>query len=55
MKNGQCPKCNSRETYSSVEGGGIGDGFKVYVLDGGSMVPTDNMKSTSQLWLLRQR
>src|SRR5688500_7704740 len=42
MKNGQCPKCNSREVYSSIDGGGIGDGFSVQVLDG------DSMKSTRQ-------
>lgn len=40
MKNGQCPKCNSREVYASVDGGGIGDGFSLHVLDGGSMAPT---------------
>ena len=40
MKNGQCPKCNSREVYSSVDGGGIGDGFTVHVLEGDSMAPT---------------
>jgi predicted nucleic-acid-binding Zn-ribbon protein len=40
VKNGQCPKCNSREIYSSLEGGGIGDGFSVHVLDGEGMVPT---------------
>ena len=40
MKNGQCPKCNSREIYSSLDMGGIGDGFSVHVLDGDGMVPT---------------
>lgn len=40
MKNGQCPKCNSREIYVSLKGGGVGDGFSVNVLDGESMVPT---------------
>lgn len=24
MKNGQCPKCNSREIYVSLKGGGVG-------------------------------
>ena len=32
MKNGQCPKCSSREAYSSNGGGGIGDGFSIQVL-----------------------
>ena len=40
MKNGQCPKCNSREIYESVESGGIGEGFSIRVLDGEGMVPT---------------
>jgi predicted nucleic-acid-binding Zn-ribbon protein len=40
MKNGQCPKCSSREIYASTDGGGIGDGFSVQVLDGDSMKPT---------------
>ena len=31
MKNGQCPKCNSREIYTSADGG-IGDGFNILVL-----------------------
>lgn len=40
MKNGQCPKCSSREVYASLEGGGIGDGFAIHVLDDQSMKPT---------------
>ena len=40
MKNGQCPKCNSHEVYSSVDGGGIGDGFSIHVRDGDGMKPT---------------
>ncbi len=40
MKNGQCPKCNSREIYVSADGGGIGEGFRVSVLNESSMVPT---------------
>lgn len=40
MKNGQCLKCNSRDIYSSLDRGGIGDGFTVHVLDGESMGPT---------------
>ena len=40
MKNGQCPKCNSRDIYESREGGGIGDGFSVRILNGESMEPT---------------
>jgi predicted nucleic-acid-binding Zn-ribbon protein len=40
MKNGQCPKCDSREIYASVDGGGIGDGFSVHVRDDDSMKPT---------------
>jgi len=40
MKNGQCPKCNSREVYSSNGRAGIGDGFSIHVLDGDSMKPT---------------
>lgn len=44
MKNGRCPKCNSREIYASIDGGGIGDGFAVHVLDSGSMAPHGNGK-----------
>jgi hypothetical protein len=41
MKNGQCPKCNSREIYASADGGGIGDGFSLLVLtEEESMKPT---------------
>ena len=40
MKIGQCTKCNSREIYASVDGGGIGDGFGLHVLAGDSMKPT---------------
>jgi predicted nucleic-acid-binding Zn-ribbon protein len=40
MKSGQCPKCNSREVYASLDGGGIGDGFSLHVLESGSMAPT---------------
>ena len=40
MKNGQCPKCDSREIYFSNGGAGIGDGFSIHVLDGDSMKPT---------------
>jgi predicted nucleic-acid-binding Zn-ribbon protein len=40
VKNGQCPKCSSREVYASVDNGGIGDGFSVHVLYGESMSPT---------------
>jgi predicted nucleic-acid-binding Zn-ribbon protein len=40
MKNGHCPKCNSQEVYASLDGGGIGDGFSLQVLEGGSMVAT---------------
>ena len=40
MKNGQCPKCNSHEVYSSQGKGGIGDGFSIHVLDGEGLVPT---------------
>jgi hypothetical protein len=40
MKNGQCPKCNAREIYESVDGAGIGDGFSIHVRDGESMKPT---------------
>ena len=40
MKDGQCPRCNSREIYASLDKGGIGDGYSVHVLDGDGMVPT---------------
>ena len=40
MKDGQCPKCNSREVYSSNRGAGIGDRFSIHVRDGDSMSPT---------------
>jgi predicted nucleic-acid-binding Zn-ribbon protein len=40
MKNGQCPKCGSREIYASLGGGGIGDGFSIHVREGDSMKPT---------------
>ena len=40
MKNGQCPKCNSREVYASDNGAGIGDGFSIHVRDGDGMKPT---------------
>ena len=40
MKDGQCPKCSSREIYSSQDKGGIGDGYSIHVLDGDGMVPT---------------
>ncbi len=40
MKDGQCPRCNSREVYVSLDAGGIGAGFGIHVLDGESMAPT---------------
>ena len=40
MKDGQCPKCNSREVYVALDGGGIADGFSIHVRDGDSMKPT---------------
>lgn len=40
MKNGQCPKCNASDVYSSIGGGGIGEGFSIYVRDGDGMKPT---------------
>jgi hypothetical protein len=43
MKNGQCPKCDSREIYASADGGGIGDGFNLLVL-----TQEESMTSTRQ-------
>lgn len=40
MKNGQCPKCGSREIYASTSSGGVGDGFSLHVLLGEGMHPT---------------
>jgi hypothetical protein len=45
MKNGQCPKCNSRDIYASLDGGGIGDKFSIHVLDKGSMAPTQKWQT----------
>ena len=40
MKNGQCPKCSSREVYVTLDGAGIGDGFSIHVREGDAMKPT---------------
>ena len=40
MKSGQCPRCESRNIYASLDGGGIGAGFGIHVLERGSMAPT---------------
>jgi hypothetical protein len=42
MKNGKCPHCGSSEVYVSQDGGGVGEGFQIYVRIGDAMKPIRN-------------
>jgi len=39
MKDGKCPNCGSSEIYVSQGGGGVGDGFQIYIRQGEGMKP----------------